>query len=120
MAGFLEARPDKDNMAGSLEPRPYFRTMRANPIEDSSSTDATVTMDWIALNGTGAGNSDVITQDDKGDEAGFLEAWPDLKQMFLLIVTFYFSDSIYSLLMSHCYPSLLCQPSLLIRFENDN
>lgn len=55
--GFGTISPTTDSTGAKIRVVPV---QMAQPTEDASSTDVTVTMNWIALSGADAGNSDVI------------------------------------------------------------
>ena len=55
--GFGALSPTTDSTGAKIRVVP---SQMAAPTENSASTDVTVTMDWIALSGSNAGNSEVI------------------------------------------------------------
>ena len=56
--GFGPVSPSSDALTGAAIR--VVPVQMAAPTKDSSSTDATVTMDWVSISGTDAGNSAVI------------------------------------------------------------
>lgn len=86
--GFGPVSPSSDALTGAAIR--VVPVQMAAPTKDSSSTDATVTMDWVALSGTDAGNSAVIAYSlywDGGDAGldpatSFIPLVDDLVQTF--------------------------------------